>query len=610
MMKMQFYFCRGAACLRPQTVKTGKGRITIRPCKKTHRNYAWLILTGLGIVFFMSVRVNATVIQAASCSQQDVQAAINLAQDGDTVRVPAGECTWSQVVSLKGKGISLIAAGTALTIIRHDTVVNPGSFLTNIGVAGKPFRISGFKFYRNTGSFIGVGGSADGWRIDHCEFVSTAFIVAVSVSSLSHGVIDSCTFRNNRMLIFYGNGHDAWKQPSSLGTDNAVYVEDCLFDSTIFTNAIDANCGGRYVFRYNEVVNTYCESHSLQHKFPDGTFNRGTMSWEIYHNSFIARDNGATHTNYLPLRMRGGTGIAFNNTVVNEGGEPFNGFCAIDNRRSYEDLGGVLGRCDGTHPLDGNEDTTGYPCLDQIGRSTDHGSGTDRLPQQLDPVYAWGNLFDGAPGNVIVSNGCDDHIKPGRDFFDHTVRPGYQPYTYPHPLRVSGPVADNDTQTIFLATGWNWISFNVLPADLSLNSVFASILGQVEQVKAQTQSAIRSNGAWKGDLADMSGIGQYKMYKVKVSAACTLTVIGTAVLSATPILLAGGWNWVAYLPTTAISITTALDSIKGQVLQVKSFTQSATYNGTSWSSTFDMQPGQGYAIKMSAPGTLIYPGGK
>jgi hypothetical protein len=166
-------------------------------------------------------------------------------------------------------------------------------------------------------------------------------------------------------------------------------------------------------------------------------------------------------------------------------------------------------------------------------------------------------------------------------------------------------------QTISLSPGWNWISFNVLPTDLSLNSIFTNILTQVEQVKAQTQSAIRSGGVWKGDLSDMSGIGQYKMFKVKVSAACTLTVTGTAALSATPIQLAGGWNWVAFLPITAMPIATALDSIKGQVQEAKSLTQSATYNGSTWSGTLtQLEPGQGYAIKMNAPGTLTYPGGQ
>jgi hypothetical protein len=163
-------------------------------------------------------------------------------------------------------------------------------------------------------------------------------------------------------------------------------------------------------------------------------------------------------------------------------------------------------------------------------------------------------------------------------------------------------------QTWMLNAGLNWISFNVLPTDLSFNSLFANVLSQVEQIKTQTQSVIRISNTWKGDLVDMSGIGQYKMYKVKVTQACTLSVTGTAISSATPIALTGGWNWVAYLPTNAMSISTVLASINGQVQEVKGLTQSATYNGTTWSGSLtQLSLGQGYAIKMSGPGILTYP---
>jgi hypothetical protein len=55
-------------------------------------------------------------------------------------------------------------------------------------------------------------------------------------------------------------------------------------------------------------------------------------------------------------------------------------------------------------------------------------------------------------------------------------------------------------------------------------------------------------------------------------------------------------------------IATALASINGQVQEVKSRTASATYSGGVWTGTLiQMDPGQGYAIKMSAPGTLTYP---
>ena len=55
-----------------------------------------------------------------------------------------------------------------------------------------------------------------------------------------------------------------WAQPLGLGTNNAMFVEDCFFHFTKFGNAIDANYGGRYVFRYNIINDAYIEAHSVQ----------------------------------------------------------------------------------------------------------------------------------------------------------------------------------------------------------------------------------------------------------------------------------------------------------------------------------------------------------
>jgi len=163
-------------------------------------------------------------------------------------------------------------------------------------------------------------------------------------------------------------------------------------------------------------------------------------------------------------------------------------------------------------------------------------------------------------------------------------------------------------QTISLFEGWNWISFQVRPTILTLDSLFSNISNPIEQVKAQTQSAIRSSVTWIGDSGVMNGINQHRMFKVKVSSACTLTVTGIPIAPTSPIVLQTGWNWVAYLPTTALSPGVALDSIKNQVTELKSRSQSATYNGGSWSGNLtQMEPGQGYTIFMTAPGTLIYP---
>ncbi len=106
--------------------------------------------------------------------------------------------------------------------------------------------------------------------------------------------------------------------------------------------------------------------------------------------------------------------------------------------------------------LDGVFDaSSGYPCKDQIGRSTD---------QVLSPVYGWNNDFLGTVGgNLIVAEHGENtvtstwHVLEHRDFFnegvsfdaasasyvsaytgdDGTPLPWtYRPYVYPHPLTL------------------------------------------------------------------------------------------------------------------------------------------------------------------------------
>jgi len=58
----------------------------------------------------------AQTINAASCNTSDVQNAINSAQEGGTVNIPAGTCTWTSGVTISGKGITLTGAGTSRVI--------------------------------------------------------------------------------------------------------------------------------------------------------------------------------------------------------------------------------------------------------------------------------------------------------------------------------------------------------------------------------------------------------------------------------------------------------------------------------------------------------------
>ncbi len=465
-----------------------------------------VLLTGIFLLNFTGIcEVNAATINAASCSQTDVQAAIDTACDGDTVVVPAGEDTWDSGVAISDdKNILLQGAGIDLTIITRSSTG------TAVNMEQTSSRVTGFTFYE--GSISANGGSW--WRVDHCKIISNEGMVGVMVRGTIQdvhpdGLVDHCIFQNARVVVMGSAAmlhegpqqHYLWAQELDLGTDEAVYVEDCTFSYTVFGNCMDANYGGKYVFRYNTVNDVYLEAHSVQGE------NRATIKWEIYNNTI----NQIDRSMWTPFFLRGGTGVVFNNTLTGTWTSPC---ITLDNVRTFSDVSGG-GLCNGGSPWDGNEPletggtgnhtgssgsltltdssqnwevnslvdiyvynfadsskgqitantantvtailsggiendwdtgdhykiTNGYPCRDQIGRSTDEYLWTDETPyppQDHELAYSWNNKYEDDDVNFNIHNNCHVHIQSGRDYFDNVQKPGYSPYTYPHPLITNG----------------------------------------------------------------------------------------------------------------------------------------------------------------------------
>lgn len=179
----------------------------------------------------------------------------------------------------------------------------------------------------------------------------------------------------------------------------------------------------------------------------------------------------------------------------------------------------------------------------------------------------------------------------------------------------------DETQSIMLSPGWNWVSFNALPDDISLESFFGDHVDDIEQVKTQTRSAtnlLPPGPGWIGDdLNLMSKISDNAMFKIKVRAEVTpftLNVTGLRLPSDMTIQLQQNWTWISYLPgPDCLSVEEVVSSIMdvGDFFQIKSQTQSKTnIGGTSLNLIGDLTevcPGQGYVVKMNAPGSLIYP---
>lgn len=389
-----------------------------------------LTVMALAIAFLCNSNGNAATINAASCSQSDVQTAIDSAVSGDIVVVPSGICAWTSPITIPhSKKITLQGAGMNNTIITRSS----NGTVLDLGRSGS--RVTGFGF-KNGGILV------DGYdfRIDHCSMAFDTWYNGIVVQSrniypakIPTGVIDNCNFTNMRVLVngsnymLYENGaqHGLWASALNLGSAEAVYIENNIF--TNGTNAVDGNYGGRYVFRYNTLNDTMIEAHSVQ------GYNRAIRKWEIYNNTI----NQVSRSMWTPFFLRGGTGVVFNNTINGVWTSPT---ITLDNVRSCTSCS-TSGKCDGTSSWDGNElGKGGYPCRDQIGRSTDQWLWTSQNPyppQALEPAYFWNNKHGVNDVGVYVHN-CDanrNHIQQNRDWYFNVAKPGYKPYTYPHPLR-------------------------------------------------------------------------------------------------------------------------------------------------------------------------------
>lgn len=444
------------------------GGIIVRPVKY------------LMMLFFLhslfSIAYGAT-INAATCAAADVQAAINLAADGDTMLIPAGTCHWTQTVwvgtdwpALSTKGLTIQGAGIGQTIIVDDVPkgVNPDQTFRIHTQLGKPFRLTGLTIQGgNTGTgsqgTIQITGTSQTVRVDHIH-VYRPKCPALRFFGSMYGVVDHSIFDTtgiftNAIHIWHDSwdgksyGDGSWADASYFGSEKFIFIEDNIFqEDPAFVPVAGMNdglSGGRFVLRYNTLYHSATQVHGTD----SGGRNRSARAYEIYNNVYDFQNVG--NPNFTAVFLGGGTGVIYNNTFT---GNYVHGII-VRNRRSDGENWQPFGNCNGAGVYDGNIDAAGYPCLDQIGRgSGDVISGTTPpLPQAwpnqiLDPLYAWNNTLNGNPPaafSISISN--PTVIVEGRDVYSNTVKPGYTPYTYPHPL-VSQGTALNAPRNLRLVT--------------------------------------------------------------------------------------------------------------------------------------------------------------
>jgi hypothetical protein len=393
--------------------------------------------------------VQGETINALSCSQTDVQTAIDSASEGYTVYVPSGKCTWGTSTNLTlSKAITLQGAGIGNTVITDGSA--PGHLHFGLAIDASSMkdnnihmRLTGFTFTGPGDNFgiVNVKGPKDhfwiGLRIDHNDFITTSRGQSIRWSYGAYGVVDHNTFETDDYGIVaytgisvYGLGHAAgtelsFRQANPQGTANAVYIEDNTFTcpaTNTTAGSTDAHDGSHVVIRYNTFTNCGSQTHDTAY-----SGNRGQRHIEIYNNTYKMTAGGGGKM-AKAIVIRAGTGVIHDNIFAGNG--RYKNCVMLQNLRTGDPRHTIRthwGWCSGVNTCDGNDTNygvcstartvctkngdcpggetciaTGYPCLDQIGRILDTdtdaadrcyqgGAGGRYTSQPLDPLYAWNN---------------------------------------------------------------------------------------------------------------------------------------------------------------------------------------------------------------------------
>jgi hypothetical protein len=411
----------------------------------------WLLLTFLWSALF-ATGAQAKTITAADCQQTSVAAAVAQAVNGDTVVIPAcpSGVSWTTTLTMS-KSITIQGQGIGQTVLIDN--VSKGN--SSCGGGGPMLSVSSNTYFRLTGftvqgsapdtyicqpGHLVLSGTSQTFRVDNVAFTNQQTAAVVMHGNL-WGVIDHCTFQgSHKQGVIVNNegwggasyGDGSWASPTNLGSSQFVFIEDNTFTdpSAVGAGAFDVEGGGRIVFRHNTA--NFVAGHGTE----SSGRRRGMRAFEIYNNTFTPVQNGQ----YTAIYLRSGTGVIYNNTFNDGGGNTYNSLIQGINFRDTQAYT-PWGQCNGTSSYDQNTSgQSGYACIDQIGRGAGNLlSGDPPTPvawpnQALEPVYQWGNTHNGVGNQTMV--GMGSHITANRDFYDNVTMPGYTPYPYPHPLTL------------------------------------------------------------------------------------------------------------------------------------------------------------------------------
>ena len=170
-------------------------------------------------------------------------------------------------------------------------------------------------------------------------------------------------------------------------------------------------------------------------------------------------------------------------------------------------------------------------------------------------------------------------------------------------------------QMIALASGTNWVSFNV---EITLDDLKAALVAAVPgteiviKSKDLTATYKPTTGRWTGRL---TALDLAQMYRVNVAEGCEVTLEGMPVDPADhPFIVVSGANWIGFPLRESLTLTNAFAGFAVQNDVIKSKDGTSQYKNGRWmgNQLTTLEPGKGYKYIStdSSDRTLVFPSSK
>jgi hypothetical protein len=375
--------------------------------------------------------------------------AVNMAKDGDIIFLPEGQFAFIGYIETKKK-LSFKGAGINKTVLYRPSTLSDDEIqwkpmLKIILSDDKPcgIVISGIHFkskpYTESTAIdhgLEISNAVD-IVIHDCKFENfgECGIYLFHKENIARGLIYNCEFYHN----FKGNGQGygygiqidalakSWVKSPKFGTSNFIFIENNTFE--FHRHAITSGQGGLYVARYNTIKNNLLGNAIDMHEARDASGFSSRAS-EIYNNT-ITNTLFGDGTPLVKGMGEVGGGLLASTAICIRGGEAVVYNNSSEGFRYGIELAAAWYLWGDAYPIKTQQ---GYASAlvygpNDTGFDAAHGDGD---------IFMWNNnhvVYQCPDPFPAFINDHGTYTKENRDYH-FKIKPGYVPYTYPHPLRI------------------------------------------------------------------------------------------------------------------------------------------------------------------------------